>query len=114
MHSSPNPNTKQLLVQILRAHGQEHRCEALYTQHRRIDAAESLLEIVNTVSEAVRANKLVMDWIFGEILWHASDKGFQFLASEFTNRFISTLEGFRDEASNCDEALKASTQVCFM
>ena len=61
-------------MQILRVHEQKHRCEALYAEGRIIDAAVSLLEIANTVSDDVKTNKLIMDWLAGELLCCASRK----------------------------------------
>jgi hydrogenase maturation factor HypF (carbamoyltransferase family) len=55
------------LAHILRAHERKHQCEALYAEGRIIDAAESLLEIANAVSEDMKANKLLMDWLAGEL-----------------------------------------------
>ncbi|KAH0826747.1 hypothetical protein J3R83DRAFT_5154 [Lanmaoa asiatica] len=80
------------LVQVLRAHEQKHQCEALYTQGRIIDAAVSLLEITNTISE-IRGNKLIMEWL-----------------ARFTLQCVTTLERVGDEASNAkklDEAVAA-------
>lgn len=56
------------LVQMLRAHEQKHRCEALYATGRIMDAAASLLELMNTVSEEARTNELIMNWLTGEFL----------------------------------------------
>ena len=53
-------------LQILHAHEQRHQCEVLYAGDHIIDAAKLLLEIVNTTSQAARANKLIMDWLAGE------------------------------------------------
>ena len=55
-------------AQIVRAHEQRNWCETLYAKGRIADAAVSLLEIKNTASKAVRANKLIMDWLAGESL----------------------------------------------
>ena len=44
-------------------HEQKHQCEALYADGRTVDAAVSLLELTNTMSEEVRANGLIMDWL---------------------------------------------------
>ena len=71
--------------QILQVHEQKHHCETLYFEGRIIDAAVSLLEIVNTVNNDVRANNLIMDWISGTSLCCASKKSNQFSPSEFTN-----------------------------
>ena len=54
------------LTRINRAHEQKHQCESLYAQGRTYDAAESLLEIVNTINEDIRGDKLIFDWLAGE------------------------------------------------
>ena len=96
------------LVQILHIHEQKHECEALYAGGRTVDAAVSLLEIKNTMSEQVRANKFIMDWLAGEF-WHCeSGYSTQLLPSEFTTQCITTLEIAGDHAFNagkCDEAV---------
>ena len=51
---------------LIRAHEQKHHCESLYTQGRLYNAAESLLEMENTISEDVRANELIVEWLAGE------------------------------------------------
>ena len=53
-------------IQINRANEQNHQCESLYAQGRIYDAAESLLEMANTVNEDVRTDKLILDWLPGE------------------------------------------------
>ena len=55
---------------VLCAHEQKHQCEALYAQGRIQDAAEALLKIVDTPSEAVRTNKLIVGWVSSEFLCH--------------------------------------------
>jgi hypothetical protein len=97
-------------MHILRAHEQKHRCEALYVQGGTIDAAECLLGIADNVSDAVRDNELIMDWLAGESLGRALKESIQFTPSEFTNRCTSTLEIIGDEASTAekhDDALAA-------
>lgn len=59
---------------VLRAHELRHHCEILYGQDRMNDAFLSLLEIVNTANEAVRASKFIMDWGTGEFLSCALDE----------------------------------------
>ena len=46
---------------------QMHQCEFLYAHGRTQAAAECLLEIANTVDDDVRVNKLIMDWLSGEL-----------------------------------------------
>lgn len=96
------------LTQILHAHEQKHHCESLYAEDRIIDAAESVLDILTTMSEEVRANKLLMDWLVGESQCRiVYDEGVLFVSTEFTNRCTSKLELIGDETSNVDEALTA-------
>lgn len=57
----------QSLRAVLRVHEQKHGCEVLYAQGHIQDAAESLAEIVNNANDAVRTNKLITDWITGEL-----------------------------------------------
>ena len=59
------------LIQINRAHEQKHQCESLYTQGHIHGATKCLLEMLNTVDEDVRANKLIMNQLAGEFLCHA-------------------------------------------
>ena len=54
---------------MLHVHEQKHQCETLYADGRTVDAAVSLLEITNTMSEEVRANKLIMLWLASK-LWY--------------------------------------------
>lgn len=51
---------------VICAHEQKHQCESLYAQGRIYDAAQSLLEMQNTINESVRTNKFVVDWLSGE------------------------------------------------
>ncbi|KAG8214228.1 hypothetical protein J3R82DRAFT_11026 [Butyriboletus roseoflavus] len=88
------------LGQLLHAHERKHQCEVLYNAGRIIDAAKFLLEIVNTLSEDVRTNKLFTDWL-----------------PEFTSRCISMLEILGDKASSTkkhDEALEAYSVALFL
>ena len=96
------------LVEILRVHERKHHCETLYAEGRIVAAAESLLEVTNDLSEGVRANKLLMDWLTGECRCRVSAGSTQCPSTDFTNRCTSTLELIGDEASNVekyDEAL---------
>lgn len=90
-------------MQILRAHEQKHRCEALYMRGDTFDAAECLLGIADNVSDAVRDNKFMMDWLAGEPLGCALKESVQSTPSEFTNRCTSTLEIIGDEASTAEK-----------
>ena len=96
------------LVEILRVHERKHHCETLYAGGRIVAAAESLLEIMNGLSEEVRANKLLMGWLAGEFRCRISTGSTQCLSTDSTNRCTSTLELIGDKASNVkkyDEAL---------
>ena len=55
------------LIRIIRAHEQKDHCESLYAQGRIYDAAESLLEIANTVNEDMRGDAFFFDWHAGEV-----------------------------------------------
>ena len=55
------------LIRINREHEQKHQCESLYTQGRIYDAAEFLLEIANTVTEDMRVDKSLFDWLASEL-----------------------------------------------
>ena len=82
----------------------------MYAQGRIYDAAESLLEIANTVNEDIRGDKLIFDWLAGEFRRRAFGYSIQSLPSEFTHRCVTTLERIGDEASNIknhDEAVAA-------
>lgn len=57
------------LHSILRAHEQQHHCEALYTEGRIHDAAESLIEIKNTGSNQARPHMRIVDWVTGKF-WY--------------------------------------------
>lgn len=61
---------------VICAHEQKHQCESLYAQGRIYDAAQSLLEIQNTINESVRTNKFVVDWLSGEFRCRAWNRAF--------------------------------------
>ena len=54
------------LIRINRANEQKHQCELLYAQGRIYDAAESLLQIDNTVIEDMRGDRFIFDWLAGK------------------------------------------------
>ncbi|KAH0831375.1 hypothetical protein J3R83DRAFT_14038 [Lanmaoa asiatica] len=96
------------LSRILRAHEQKHQCETLYAEGRIMDAALSLLEIINTVGEEVRTNNLLMDWFASESPCRGLGQSVQFPPLEFMNQCVSMLEQTGDEALNSgrhDEAV---------
>ena len=61
---------------VICAHEQKHQCESLYAQGRIYDAAQSLLEMQNTINESVRTNKFVVDWLSGEFRRRAWNRAF--------------------------------------
>lgn len=75
-----------------------------------MDAATSLLELMDVVTEDVRANKLIMNWLLGGLLRIRLKWSIQSMPSEFTHRCVSKLEATGDDASNAmkhDEAIAA-------
>jgi tetratricopeptide (TPR) repeat protein len=58
-------------------------CEALYAAGRKMDASESLLELVNTFDEEVNSSVPVTKWV-----------------SDFTKQCLSTIENDNDAVSN--------------
>ena len=61
---------------VICAHEQKHQCESLYAQGRIYDAAQSLLEMQNTINESVRTDKFVVDWLSGEFRRRAWKRAF--------------------------------------
>ena len=62
------------------------------------------------MSEGVRADKTIMNWLAGEFSRCESKGGTEFLSSEFTNRCASALDIMGDKALNTenpDDALAA-------
>ena len=53
---------------LVRSHEQKHQCESQYAQGRIYDAAQSLLQMMDSLSDSedVRGNKIIMDWLAGE------------------------------------------------
>ena len=47
-------------------HQRRYECETLYAKGHVIDAAQLLLEIRNTASDEVDADKTVVNWLSGE------------------------------------------------
>lgn len=87
----------------------KHQCEVLYAQGRINDAVQSLVQITNTASESVIADKLVADWLTGESLSRITIE-YQFVSPEFTHRCVSALERIGNEALDIqkhDEAIAA-------
>ena len=90
-------------------HRQKYTCESLYADGRVTDASQSLLEIMRTATDDVKADTTVMDWISGGFRLYGPDEGVQFLLSVFRRKCVVALESIGDEASkveNRDEALR--------
>ena len=49
---------------------QKYQCETLYADGHVIDAAQLVLEIVRTATDAVKDDTTIMDWISGEFRLH--------------------------------------------
>lgn len=98
------------LNKILHAHRRRYQSEALYADGRVIDAAQLLLEIIATVSDDVKADTVIMDWVSGEFHHPELDVLVQPLLLGFSRKCVITLENLGDDASkvgNHDEALAA-------
>lgn len=59
-------NAERRADSLVRSHEQKHQCESQYAQGRIYDAAQSLLQMMDSSSEDVRGNKIIMDWLIGE------------------------------------------------
>lgn len=59
-------NAERRADSLVRSHEQKHQCESQYAQGRIYDAAQSLLQMMDSLSEDVRGNKIIMDWLIGE------------------------------------------------
>ena len=89
-------------------HEQRHQCELLYAQGRIHDAAESFLEIANTINDDMRGDGFIFNWLAGEFWRHGIRIEYLIVAaSEFTHRCVTTLEWVGDEASNIKKDDKA-------
>jgi hypothetical protein len=62
--------TVQGLQCTLHVYEQKHECESLFACGRVYDAAQHLLEIINTMSEDLQHNQLIKNWLEGECLRH--------------------------------------------
>ena len=91
------------LLQLHHAHEQKDTCEALFSNSRIIDATVSFLQITNTVSEEVKANTPIMDWITNESRCCTLGQRFQALLLEFKSQCILTSEILGDNASNTEQ-----------
>jgi len=61
--------TNESLRALLRAHEQKHECEALYSEDRAKDAADSLCKFVDSASDEVKTDGIIMDWVSGKFLF---------------------------------------------
>jgi hypothetical protein len=97
----------------LRIHQQKHQCETMFADGRIYDAAHHLLEIINSMSEDLQHNELIMNWIEGESLRHFVLMYIYSLLSGFRNQCISHLRAIGDEASSADnhEAFSAYSAI---
>ena len=84
-------------------------CESLYADGRVAGASQSLLEIIRTATDDVKADTTVMDWISGEYRLYRPDEAVQSLLSVFRPKCVVALESIGDEekVENRDEALRA-------
>ncbi|KAF8120437.1 hypothetical protein EV363DRAFT_1303168 [Boletus edulis] len=111
---SDSQNSADSLIRTIRAHEQKHKCESLYAQGCIYDTAKCLLEVTENVSKDMGANQLITNWLAGWSWLHTLGYDTQSLPSEFTHRFVTTLERVGDEALNIgkhDEALAAYSTI---
>ena len=50
---------------VVRVHRQKHECETLYADGHVIDAAKSLLDVTKSVTDDVKSDAIIMDWLSG-------------------------------------------------
>ena len=86
------------LNEILCAHQQKHECETLYANGHVLDAAQCLLDIKNTASDDVKADKIIMNWLSGEFRHHRLEEVVDFPLQDFTRRSMIALESTGDQA----------------
>jgi len=85
------------------------RCKVLCANGHINDAVQSLTEVTNTASEAVRANKSIADRLAGQFHCRTSQE-FSIISQEFTHRYVLALERIGNKASDVqkyDEAIAA-------
>lgn len=70
-----------------------------------MDATQLLLQMARTVSDAVKADTIIMDWISGEFWFYhyRMGKKLQSLLSGFARKCIIALESIGDEASKTEQ-----------
>ena len=62
---------------VVHAHRRKHECETLYANGHVIDAAKSLLDITKSITDDVKSDVIIMDWLSGRFRRHGSEKGSQ-------------------------------------
>lgn len=56
------------LTKILSAHRQKHRSEIMYSKGNIVGAAQILLEIMSSVTDDMKSDTIIMDWLSGAFL----------------------------------------------
>ena len=85
------------LNEILCVHQRKHGCETLYANGHLLDAAQCLLDIMNTASD-VKADKIIMNWLSGEFRHHRLEEVVDFPLQDFTRKSMIALESTGDQA----------------
>ena len=107
--ADPEKNFEALKA-VVRVHEQLRDCEALYLGGHIKDAAKSLIELLNTAYDVIRADESLADRTTGELRCRRSEESLIFLSSEITHKCVSKLEVHGDETSHAmkhDEAVAA-------
>jgi hypothetical protein len=79
----------------------------MFASGRIYDAAQHLLEIINTTSEDLQHNELLMNWIEGESLHHFVRMYIYSLLSGFRIQCVSWLGVIGDDASSAENHVEA-------
>ena len=107
--ADPEKNVEALKT-VVRVHEQLRDCEALYLGGYIKDAGESLIELLDTAYEVIRAHESLADRTAGELRCRRSEERLIFLSSEITRKCVSELDIYGDKASHAmkhDEAVAA-------
>ena len=78
-------------------------CETLYAAGRRKDAAESLLEMINSCDKEVHTSELITKWVSGESTLATCVPCIQNFSADFTHQCLSAPESNGDAASTPTE-----------
>ena len=78
-------------------------CEALYLAGRRKDAAESLLEMVNSFDKEVYMSELITKWVSGESIVFTRVLCIQNFSADFIHQCLSAPESDGDVVSTPTE-----------